>query len=139
MLKVPPQLYIVHLALMLSPAFMAATFHFVLIPGQEAEVLAVDDLRMYKIFGAMVAVIGVVLSQIVPRLITKNNASLKLPNYASMKVAQWALVEGAAIATIVVYYLTRDQSMLIPTGVLIAILAMLRPTLDEMDRYGVKN
>jgi len=138
MAKIPSQLYIIHLALMLGPAFFAAALYFVILPQNTEVAIAADQALVYKIVAAALAVIGVGLAQLVPKYIFRGEKSIAMAKYTSMKIVQWAMLEGSAMFLAVVYFLTHEQSMLISMGVLIALMAMMRPTVDEIVRYNVK-
>lgn len=137
--RVPSHLYLIHLALMLTPAIFAAVIFLVVLPGAAGNALSKDESRIYQTVAAALAVIGVGLSQLMPRFMMRGEKHVLLRQYVSMKIVQWALVEGSAFFIAVVFYLTQEKNMLIPLGVLIALIAMLRPTSDEMDRFNVRN
>jgi len=134
--KIPNNLYIIHFALMLAPALFAAAIFFGVVQNDEAAV-GKDATTIFQSVAAVLAVIAVGFAQIIPRFIIRGEKRIPLQKYISLKIAQWALVEGAAFFIAVVYYLSRQKSLLIPTGVLIAILAIMRPTNDEIVRYNV--
>lgn len=134
--KIPNNLYIIHFALMLAPALFAAAIFFGIVQNDETAV-GKDATTIFQSVAAVLAVIAVGFAQIIPRFIIRGEKRIPLQKYISLKIAQWALVEGAAFFIAVVYYLSRQKSLLIPTGVLIAILAIMRPTNDEIVRYNV--
>lgn len=138
MAKVPAQLYIIHLALMLGPAFFALSLYFVVLPQATEQSLPKEQATVYEIVAAAMAVIGVGISQLIPRFFFRGEKSVPLAKYVTMKIVQWALVEAAALFIAVVYFLTHDKNMLIPLGVLIAIMAFMRPTVDELLHHNVK-
>lgn len=136
--RVPTQLYFIHLALMLSPALFAVVIFLIILPGASDALPVKEDVRVYQTVAAALAVIGVGFSQLVPRFMMRRRTQLLLRQYISMKIAQWALVEGAALTITVVFYLTHEKNLLISLGVLIALMAFMRPTADEMAGYNVK-
>lgn len=138
MAKVPPHLYIIHLALMLGPASFALSLYFFVLPQANELAMPKGQATIYQIVAAALAVIGVGLSQIIPRFFFRGEKSVPLAKYITMKIVQWALVEAAALFIAVVYFLTHDKNMLIPLGVLIAIMAFMRPTVDELLHHNVK-
>ncbi|MBL8033144.1 MAG: hypothetical protein JNJ69_05565 [Leptospiraceae bacterium] len=136
--RVPTQLYFIHLALMLSPALFAVVIFLIILPGASDALPAKEDVRVYQTVAAALAVIGVGFSQLVPRFMMRRRTQLLLRQYISMKIEKWALVEGAALTITVVFYLTHEKNLLISLGVLIALMAFMRPTADEMAGYNVK-
>lgn len=138
MSKVPVHLYFIHLALMLGPAFFALSLYFLVLPQATEMAMPKEQASIYQVVAAALAVIGVGISQIVPRFFFRGEKSVPLAKYITMKIVQWALVEAAALFIAVVYFLTHDKNMLISLGVLIAILAFMRPTVDELLHHNVK-
>lgn len=144
--RVPSQLYIIHLVLMLSPAIFAAVIFFVVLPDEKSEGLSKDEIAVFQTVAATLAVIAVGLSQLVPRFMFRqgSRATIRgevkatLRQYVTMKIVQWALLESSALFIGVVFYLTRQKNLLIPLGVVIALMAMLRPTVDEIVRHNIK-
>jgi hypothetical protein len=153
MVQVPSHLYILHFAIMLSPAIFALVLYFVVIPGETATTMAKEQIAVFQTIAAVLAVIAVGLSQLVPRFILRNSqrttairgaaesgsGPIPVRKYVSLKIVQWALLEIAALFMGVVYFLTQQRSMLISLGVLIALIALMRPTVDEMLRHNVKD
>lgn len=137
MLKIPVQLYVIHLALMMAPAMFAAVTFFVVIPEVKEATLPQQDLLVFQTVAAAMAVIGVGMSQLIPRFILRREKNIPMQKYVSMKIVQWALLEGSALFMGVVFFLSHEKSMLIPLGVLIALMALMRPTIEEMLRYNV--
>ncbi|MBN8220344.1 MAG: hypothetical protein J0L53_05440 [Spirochaetes bacterium] len=138
MARIPQSLYLIHFMLMLSPALFAAVIYFGALPGETNPGTSNDEIRILQTVAAVLAVIAVGLSQLVPRFLTRDEKSLPLRRFASMKIVQWALLEGAAVFIGVVFFLTHQKSMLIPLAVLIALIAFMRPTTEEIVRFNVK-
>lgn len=138
MSKVPTQLYMIHLALMLGPAVFALSLYFFVLPQATELALPKEQANIFGIAAAALAVIGVGFSQILPRFFFRGAKSVPMGKYITMKIVQWALVEAAALFIAVVYFLTHEKNMLIPLGVLIAIIAFMRPTVDELLHHNVK-
>jgi hypothetical protein len=136
--KVPPQLYLIHLAIMLSPAIFAGLIYFVMLPGSETPGMSKDQLTVFQVFAAALSVIAVSLSQIIHRFIFRGEKQVPTAKYTTMKIVQWALLEGAALFIAVIFFMSQEKSMLIPLGVLIALIALMRPTVDEMIRHNVR-
>jgi len=137
--KVPQQLYIIHLAIMLGPAVFAAVIYFVVIPGSDTGAMPREQLTIFQIFAAGLAVIAVSLSQIIYRFIFRGEKQVPVAKYTAMKIVQWALLEGSALFMAVIFFLSHEKSMLIPLAVLIALIALMRPTVDEMIRHNVRD
>lgn len=138
MVKVPPQLYIIHLALMMAPAMFAAVTFFIVLPEAKDAQLAQQDLLVFQTVAAAMAVIGVGMSQLMPRFIMRGEKNVPVQKYVSMKIVQWALLEGSAMFIGVVFFLSHEKNMLIPLGILIALMAFMRPTIEEMLRFNVR-
>lgn len=138
MAQIPQSLYLIHFMLMLSPALFAAVIYFVALPGETAPGGNNDETRILQTLAAVLAVIAVGLSQLVPRFLTRDEKFLPMRRFASMKIVQWVLLEGAAVFIGVVFFLTHQKSMLIPLAVLIALIAFMRPTNEEIVRFNVK-
>lgn len=124
--------------LMMSPALFAAVIYFIALPGETAPGSTNDETRILQTVAAVLAVIAVGLSQLVPRFLTRNEKFLPMRRFASMKIVQWALLEGAAVFIGVVFFMTHQKNMLIPLAVLIALIAFMRPTAEEIIRFNVK-
>ncbi len=151
--QVPSHLYVLHFAIMLGPAVFALVLHFVVIPGEATTTMAKEQIAVFQTVAAVLAVVAVGLSQLVPRFILRNSqrtsairggtesgaSPVPVRKYVSLKIVQWALLEIAALFLGVVYFLTQQKSMLISLGVLIALIALMRPTVDEMQRHNVKD
>lgn len=137
MAKIPQSLYLIHFMLMMSPALFAAVIYFIALPGETSN-STTDETRILQTLAAVLAVIAVGLSQLVPRFLTRGEKSLPMRRFSGMKIVQWALLEGAAVLIGVVFFLTHQKSMLIPLAVLIALLAFMRPTSEEIIRFNVK-
>lgn len=137
MAKIPQSLYLIHFMLMMSPALFAAVIYFIALPG-ETSGSTNDETRILQTVAAVLAVIAVGLSQLVPRFLTRGEKFLPMRRFASMKIVQWALLEGAAVFIGIVFYLTHQKNMLIPLAVLIALIAFMRPTTEELVRFNVK-
>lgn len=123
---------------MLGPAFFAISLYFLVLPQANDAALPKEQATVYQVTAAALAVIGVGIAQLIPRFIFRGEKSVLLAKYVTMKIVQWALIEAAALFIGVVYYLTHDRNMLIPLGVLIAIMAFMRPTVDELLHHNVK-
>ncbi len=137
MLKIPVQLYVIHLALMMAPAMFAGITFFIVLPEAKDAPLPQQDLLVFQTVSAAMAVIGVGMSQLVPRFVMRGEKHVPVQKYVSMKIVQWALLEGAAMFIGVVFFLSHEKNMLIPLGILIALMALMRPTIEEMQRYHV--
>lgn len=135
--KIPSQLYIVHLALMLGPCMFAGMIYFVLIPQAPEAGVSKEQTMVFQTVAAVLAVLAVGMSQLVPRFLFRGEKSVPLQKYTAMKIVQWALIEGAALFLTVVFFMTHEKSMLIPFAILIALMALLRPTVDEIVRHNV--
>ncbi len=137
MAKVPVQLYIIHLALMMAPAMFAGITFFIVLPETKDAPLPQQDLLVFQTVSAAMAVIGVGMSQLVPRFVMRGEKHVPVQKYVSMKIVQWALLEGSAMFIGVVFFLSHEKNMLIPLGILIALMALMRPTVEEMLRYNI--
>lgn len=124
--------------LMLSPAVFAVVIFFIVLPGEVQQAVPKDEAVIFQTVAAALAVISVGLSQLLPRFMLRDEKFVLLRKYTSMKIVQWALIEGAAFFIGIVFFMTQQKSLLIPMGVLIALLALMRPTPDEIERYRVK-
>lgn len=138
MAKIPQSLYLIHFMLMMSPALFAAVIYFIALPGETGPGSTNDGTRILQTLASVLAVIAVGLSQLVPRLLTRGEKFLPMRRFTSMKIVQWALLEGAAVFIGIVFYLTHQKNMLIPLAVLIALIAFMRPTTEELVRFNVK-
>lgn len=136
--QVPVQLYIIHLALMLAPALFAGVVYFLIYSG-EAAVLPNDGIALFQYVAAVLAIIAVAFSQLVPRFLVRGEKSLTMQKYFMLKIVQWAMIEGAALFIAVIFFLSHHMNLLIPIGVLIALIALLRPTSEELERYDVRD
>ena len=131
---------------MLSPAMFAAVIFFVVLPGENGGGMSKDATAVFQTVAATLAVIAVGLSQLVPRFMfrqgtragIRGEVKATLRQYVTMKIVQWALLESSALFIGVVFYLTHQKNLLIPLGVVIALMAMLRPTVDEIVRHNIK-
>lgn len=137
--KVPQSLYLIHFMLMLSPALFAVAMYFTVQPGETQNSVSPQETIVFQTVTAVLAVIAVGMSQLIPRLLMREEKQVPVRRYSSMKIVQWALIEGAAIFIGIVFFLTHQKNLLIPLGVLIALLALMRPTVDEMQRHNVKD
>jgi hypothetical protein len=63
---------------------------------------------------------------------------VSLGKYFTMKIVQWAMLEGASLFISGIFFMSHHMNLLIPIGVLIALIAVLRPTNEELERYHVK-
>ena len=123
---------------MLSPAFLAFALYFI-VESQPTDIAgSTEDIPVYQFTAAILAIIAVAFAQLTPRFITREKSTLPMQRYVSMKIIQWALVEMAAIFIGITYFLTHQANMLVPMGILIAVIAFMRPTVDELMRYNVK-
>lgn len=138
MARIPPHLYLLHLLLMLSPAVFAIALHFFVLPQNPDAAVPKEQGTVYQVVAAGLAVVAVGLSQLIPRFIFRGEKSIPMAKYATMKIVQWALLEGAALFIGVAYFVTQQKNMLISLGVLIALMAFMRPTADEVAQYNVK-
>ncbi|MFO1472177.1 MAG: hypothetical protein U1F27_14210 [Turneriella sp.] len=144
--KIPTHLYLIHFMLMLSPAALALVIHFAVLPGERGEAMPKEQIGIFQTVAAALAVVAVGMSQLIPRFMTRSSAGHKtsgvqimpLRKFSTMKIVQWSMLEGAALFIAGVFYMTRQQGMLMPLGILIALLALMRPTQYEMERYNVK-
>jgi len=135
--KIPQSLYLIHFMLMMSPALFAAVIYFIALPDETSGSTS-DETRILQTVAAVLAVIAVGLSQLVPRFLTRAENFLPMRRFASMKIVQWLLLEGAAVFIGIVFFMTHQKNMLIPLAVLIALIAFMRPTSEEMIRFNVK-
>lgn len=144
--RIPSSLYLIHLMLMLSPAMIAATIFFIVLPGEPGDSMSKEEVGVFQTLAATLAIIAVGLSQLVPRFMfrqggragIRGSVKATMRQYVTMKIVQWALLEGSALFIAAVFYMTLQKNMLIPLGVLIALLALARPTIDEIARYDIK-
>ncbi|MBV6492250.1 MAG: hypothetical protein LDLANPLL_00243 [Turneriella sp.] len=137
--QVPLPLYIIHFVLMVTPAVIAFALYTFASSQPMPDAASSADSHVFQFTAAILAVIAVALSQLVPRFIIRNDAPLPLKRYTTMKIVQWALLEGAATFMGIIFFITQQKNMLIPLGILIALIALLRPTAEEMLRYKVKD
>lgn len=135
--KIPVNLYIIHLAMMLAPAMFAAVTFFIILPDVKDAPIEKQDLLVFQTVAAAMAVIGVGMSQLIPRFVMRGEKNVPLQKYITMKIVQWALLEGSAMFIGVVFFLSHEKNMLIPLGILIALMAFMRPTVEEMQRHNV--
>ena len=135
--RIPLQLYIIHLVLMLSPAAFAAVIYFIVLPGDKGEGLPKDQVVVFQTIAAALAVIAVGFSQLIPRFMMRPGLKIPMQKYTSMKIVQWAMLESSALFIGVVFYMTHEKNMLIPLGILIALMSLLRPTIYEIERYKI--
>ena len=134
--RIPPQFYVVHLVLMLAPAVFAAIVYFLIQSGNAAAIPG-EQFVIFQWVAAAMAVIAVGFSQLVPRFMLRQEKNVPLQKYFTMKIIQWAMLEGAALFIAVMFFLSHKMNLLLPVGVLIALIALLRPTSDEIERYNV--
>ena len=93
-----------------------------------------EQIGIFQTVAAALAVVAVGMSQLIPRFMTRSSAGHKtsgvqimpLRKFSTMKIVQWALLEGAALFIAGVFYMTRQQSMLMPLGILIALLTLMK-------------
>lgn len=138
MSQVPTQLHIVHLTLMLAPALFSGLVYFLIRSG-EAAILPSEQTALFQYVAAVLAIIAVAFSQLLPRFLVRGEKSLTMQKYFTLKIVQWAMIEAAALFIAVIFFLSHHINLLIPIGVLIALIALLRPTSEELERYGVKS
>ncbi|MFZ5630618.1 MAG: hypothetical protein ACOY5B_15910 [Spirochaetota bacterium] len=136
--RVPPHFYIIHLALMLSPAIFAAVVYFLIQSGNAAAAVPDQQSVVFQSVAAAMAVIAVGFSQLLPRFMLRDEKYVSLQKYFTMKIVQWAMLEGAALFIAVIFFMSHHMNLLIPIGVLIALIAVLRPTNEELERHNVK-
>lgn len=136
--KIPQSLYLIHLMLMLSPAMFAAVIFFIVLPGEKGQGMEKDQITIFQTVAATLAVVAVGTSQLIPRFIMRGETKVPLRKYTAMKVVQWAMLEGAALFIAVVFFLTHEKNMLIPLGIIIALISLMRPTVEELERYNVR-
>ncbi len=136
--QIPVQLHLIHWILTLSPAIFVGTIYFLNQINPEPSEIQQAQSTIFEMVGAVLAVVAVGFSQLVPRFMAKQTKNFTLQKYTTMKIIQWAFIEGASTLVVVIFYLTNQPNLLIPIGILIALLALLRPTTEEMERYGVK-
>lgn len=137
--KIPTQLYLIHLMLMLSPAAMALAIFFVVLPGEKGEGMPKDQIAIFQTVAATLAVIAVGISQLIPRFIMRGERNVPMRKYTTMKIIQWVMLEGAALFIAIVFYLTHEKNMLVPLGILVALMSLMRPTIYELERYNIKD
>lgn len=135
---VPPRFYVVHLALMVAPAFFAVAVYYLIQSGNAAATVPAEQSVVFQSVAAAIAVIAVGFSQLLPRFMLREENSVTVQRYFSMKLVQWAMLEMAALFISVIFFLSHHMNLLIPIGVLIALIAVLRPTADELERHNVK-
>ncbi len=123
---------------MLAPAAFAGVVYFLIQSGEAQAALPEDQSVVFLTVAAVMAVIAVGFSQLLPRFFMRGEKSVPLQKYFTMKIVQWAMIEGAALFISVIFFLSHHMNLLIPIGVLIALLAVMRPTTDEMERLNVK-
>lgn len=136
--QIPAQMYIVHLALTLSPAIFGAVVYFLVQSEGAPAALPDSQSVLFQSVAAALAVLAVGFSQLLPRFLLRGEKKIPFRSYFTMKIVQWAMIEGAAMFIAVIFFLSHHNNLLIPLGVLVALLATLRPTVDEMDRHHVE-
>jgi hypothetical protein len=136
--RVPPRFYVIHLVLMLSPALFAAAVYFLIQSGNAAADVADQQSVVFQWVAAAMAVIAVGFSQLLPRFMLRDEKYVSLGKYFTMKIVQWAMLEGASLFILGIFFMSHHMNLLIPIGVLIALIALLRPTDEELERYHVK-
>ncbi|MCS6972452.1 MAG: hypothetical protein N2Z22_05835 [Turneriella sp.] len=132
--KTLAQLYTLHLALMLIPAVVATIAYFSVKDRGREELL---QWPVFSYAAAGLALVAVLFSQVLPRF-WQSRDKLTLLQYARFKIAQWVLIEMAALFLAVVLWLTGQFSMLLVIAVLIALMAFLRPSREELSYYKVE-
>lgn len=137
--KVPQSLYLTHFMLMIAPAAFALVMYFIVLPGEPQTTISPQETMVFQTLTAVLAVVAVGMSQLVPRFLMRGEKHVPMRRFGSMKMLQWALIEGAAIFIGIAFFLTHQKNLLIPFGVLIALLALMRPTVDELMRFNVKD
>ena len=137
--KIPASLYLIHMMVMFSPAIFALVVHFVALPGEAKNPTTTQETLVFQTVAAVLTIIGVATSQLVPRFMARGKTQMLMRQYTTMKIVQWALLEGSAIFIGIIFYITGQRNMLIPMGILIALLAFMRPTVDELMRFNFKD
>lgn len=123
---------------MLAPAMFAAVAYFLSQSGNAAPALAEQQSVVLQAVAAVMAVIAVGFSQILPRFMLRGEKNVPMQKYFTMKVVQWAMLEGAALMVSVIFFMSHHTNLLVPVGVLIALIAIHRPTSEELERFNVK-
>jgi hypothetical protein len=121
--RVPPRFYVIHLVIQ---------------SGNAAADVADQQSVVFQSVAAAMAVIAVGFSQLLPRFMLRDEKYVSLGKYFTMKIVQWAMLEGASLFILGIFFMSHHMNLLIPIGVLIALIALLRPTDEELERYHVK-
>ena len=133
-------LYIIHLALILSGAATPAAFYFLIkVASPDQEVSATgEQAKLLYLLAIFFCVIGLGASQFIPRFILGNQERPIFARYASMKILQWVMLEAAVLFLSVVFYLTHNTQLLVGTAILLMIFSLLRPTQDELLKHNIR-
>lgn len=92
----------------------------------------------YGLFGLVLAICGISLGIFIPYFLNKNNSSSTSNDtgsqYQTIKIIQWAILEGSSMANLVFHYLTGDMKNLYLAVILIVVLISRYPSESEKDK-----
>lgn len=128
------QMKLIHLALCTGPIAFGAVVFFVLRPSFGAP--TPESVQLEWILTGAALALGLGGSAVVPGLLfKKGGAGLALEatilQYQSVKIVQWALIEGPALMALVGHMLGGGEVSLAGAAVLIGLLLFRRPTVED--------
>lgn len=93
------------------------------------------DQPVYSYIGVIFALMGVISSLVLPRIVLSARKPAtpreKARSYVTVKITQMGPVEAGALANGVFYYLTGDQTTFVIAIILILLTAYFRPSTDD--------
>lgn len=124
-------LQIIHLALTAGPAFMFGILWLNQMPEINLNPMegALGLILPFVVLGAIV--LGKLLAKNLKSTLTKPNLANKLNNYRTAGIMRWALIEGAAMMSAIIFFFIESNVMaLLSFAFGLWVLSSLRPTVD---------
>lgn len=136
---------IIHLALFSGPAMATAVFYFLrqqeALSGQEP----IESQPLLVYVAIAVALLAPVVSHFVATQLGRTAAArvsgdLSMTEvqvaglYQTVKIVQWAIIEGGALLQAVIYFLSGEMTLLALAGLLLAFLAISGPSLADLQK-----
>lgn len=128
-------IFILHLAMLIGPTVMAAVFWFLLNEGAMEEANeSFDNMKLiFQVIIVSVLCIGYVVNKLVlGKQLTEarklENLEDKLAAYRSINVIRSAILEGAALASLVFFFVSGDQIFFYMGLLILAFLLAIFPT-----------
>ncbi len=128
------QLKLIHFALCFGPLAFGAAVFFVLRP--EFGPPTPENVQLEWILTGAALAIGLPGSAIIPGLLGKKGAAglaleATIVQYQSVKIVQWALIEGPALMALIGHMLGGGEVSLAGAAVLVGLLIFRRPTVED--------